>query len=485
MRPRASGRLLGAIGTVLAALALTATTGGAASPRPQPPHSLYFGYGDASTTSDESVRNEWLERARRTGASIDHIYLRWSGVAPKSPPAGFDPSDPASPGYDWEGTDTAVRTAAGHGLRVLLTVMGAPGWAEGPERPANARAGTWEPQPAAYGAFAQALARRYSGSFPDPLRPGHALPRVRFFEAWNEPNLNEDLSPQWGANEQWVGPEIYRELLNSFYAGVKQAQPQAIVMGGGLAPYGDPPGGARTPPVVFLRKLLCLKGGRLRPLACPQPAHLDVLSTHPISPALPPWEPAASPLDASAADLGRLTRVLRRAEQERSVLPRGHKGLWVTEFWTDTNPPDPEATPSPYQQARWYEQDLYQFWQAGAEAAIEFQLIDSGLDKNGGYKYTLQSGVFFADGRPKPSRTAMRFPFVSHRTGRAAVLAWGIAPRPGRVRIQALRKGAWRTLTSVRAQGLGHPFTATLPLRSHALLRARLGAESSLTWRQR
>ena len=470
---------------MLAVLALAAAPGAAASPRAQPSRPLYFGYGDASTRSDESARGEWLEQARSSGASLDHIYLRWAGVAPKSPPAGFDPADPASPGYDWEGADYAVRTAVGHGLRVLLTVSGAPSWAEGAERPANARPGTWKPGAGAYGAFAQALARRYSGSFPDPLRPGHTLPRVRFFEAWNEPNLNEDLSPQWGTNGNLVAPEIYRRLLNGFYAGVKKEQPTAVVMGGGLAPFGEAPGGARTPPVVFLRKLLCLKGGRLRPLACPRPARLDVLSTHPISPVSPPWVPAASPLDASAADLGRLTRIVRRAEQVGSVLPRGRKGLWVTEFWTDTNPPDPDATPTPFQQGRWYEQDLYQFWQAGAEAAIEFQLIDSGLDKNGTYHLTLQSGVFFADGRPKPSRTAMRFPFVSHRKGRAAVLAWGIAPRRGLVRIQARRKGAWRTLATVRARGPGHPFTALLPLRGHALLRARIGAESSLTWRQR
>ena len=469
---------------MLAALALTAAAGPAASSQPRRPHPLYFGYGDASVQSEESVRDGWLERARNSGASLDHIYLGWSRVAPKSPPAGFDPSDPGSPGYDWERIDGAVRTAAGHGLRVLLTVASAPRWAEGPERPANARAGTWEPRADAYGAFAQAVAHRYDGSFPDPQRPGHALPRIRFFEAWNEPNLNEYLSPQWWAG-RLVAPDIYRKLLNGFYTGVKRAQPSAVVMGGALAPFGEPPGGARTPPVLFLRKLLCLKGGRLRPLACPQPARFDVVSTHPIAPVRPPWEPAASPLDASAADLGRLTRVVRQAERAGTVLPRGRKGLWVSEFWTDTNPPDPAATPSPAQQARWYEQDLYQFWRAGAEAAIEFQLIDSGLDKNGGYEYTLQSGVFFADGRPKPSRTAMRFPFVAHRASRAGVLTWGIAPRPGRVRIQARRGGAWRTLASLRARGPGRPFTATLPLHGRAVLRARIGRQGSLPWRLR
>jgi len=480
-----SNRIGGLAVLALLAAGLLAPAGAAGSTRAPAPRPLYFGFADSLFASgDDGVREHWVERAVSSGASIVRINVRWRDVAPKDRPAGFSPSDPGSPGYEWKRVDAAVRTAAGHGLRVLLTVASAPRWAEGPERAPSARPGTWKPRPAAFGRFARALARRYGGAFPDPLRPGRALPRVRFFEAWNEPNLDYFLSPQWGGNRQWVGPGIYRNLLNSFYAGVKSAQPAATVIGGSMAPYGDPPGGERTPPVVFLRRLLCLKGGRLRRLPCPRPARFDALSDHPISPVKPPWVPADNPLDASSADLGRLTRVLRRAERARTVLPRGRKGLWVTEFWLDTDPPDPDATP-PYKQARWYEQDLYQFWRAGAEAAIEFQLVDAGTDQNGGYHYTLQSGVFFADGRPKPSRTAVRFPFVSHRSGPARVLAWGIAPRPGLVRVQARRGGRWRTLASVRARGLGRPFTLTLPLRGHALLRARLGRESSLTWRLR
>lgn len=485
-RPQQSACLIGALGVAsiaLTALALAAPASKTPSTRTPEPHSIYLGYGDTLfTSSEEAVRDHWIERATESGASIAHIYLHWSEVAPKAPPAGFNPTDPNSPGYNWERIDAAVRTAADHGLRVLITAFSAPKWAEGPGRPANAPNGTWEPQPAAYGAFAQALASRYDGSFPDPLRPGSDLPRVRFFEAWNEPNLDEYLSPQWGTNERWVGPGIYRNLLNSFYAGVKEGQPGAKVLAGSLAPYGDPPGGARTPPVEFLRSLLCLRGGRLKPLACRKPARFDILSDHPVSPISPPRKPAASPLDASTADLGRLTRVLHKAERVGSVIPPGHKGLWVTEFWTDTNPPDPEATPI-NREARWYEQDLYLFWQAGAEAAIEYQLVDSPPGKDG-YRSTLQSGVFFLDGQPKPSQTAMRFPFVAHRSGQDAVSVWGIAPNPGRVRIQALRGGAWQTLASVRAKGLTHPFVATLPLHSKALLRARLGAENSLTWKQ-
>ena len=362
----------------------------------------------------------------------------------------------------------------------MLTVYAAPAWAEAPGRPGAVPPGAWRPRPGAFGAFGRALARRYDGSFPDPLRPGASLPRVGLYEAWNEPNLDTYLAPQW-VGRRSAGPALYHALLDRFYAAVKGEQPRARVIAGALAPFGDPPGGKRTPPVRFLRDLLCLRGGRLAPVKCPHPARFDVLSDHPIAVGSP-TESASSPLDVTTPDLGRLTRVLRVAERSGRALPRARKPLWVTEFWHDSDPPDPHGVPL-YRQARWYEQDLYEFWRQGARAAIELQLRDSPPGK--GYRFTMQSGAYFLNGAPKPSRTAFRFPFVARRVGPAAVLAWGIAPRPGRVLIQARRGGRWRTLAAARARGRSRPFTARLRLRGAAQLRARLGPETSLTWRQR
>lgn len=470
-----AGVAIGPLAAALAALALLAPAVQAASPP-----SLDLGFGDSLfTSSDTAVRDLWLGRAARSGATVVRIAVSWSRVAPAAPPA-FNPSDPGSPGYEWGGVDAAVRSAEARHLRVLLTVYSAPAWAEGAGRPATAYPGSWEPQPAAYGAFARALAGRYSGSFPDPLAPGAVLPRVSYFEAWNEPNLDNYLAPQW-QGRRLVGPSLYRDLLNSFYAGVKGAQPTATVIGGSLAPFGDPPGGHRTPPVQFLRDLLCLRGAALRPLPCPHPAHLDVLSSHPIAVG-PPRASALSPLDASTPDLGRLNRVLRRAERARRVSPAGHRPLWVTEFWYDSDPPDPDGVPLA-RQARWYAQDLYLFWRQGARVAIALQLRDSPPGR--GYPYTSQSGLFFPDGSAKPALTAFRFPLVARRLGRDRALVWGIAPQPGRVQVQARHGGQWRTVAVVAPRGRSRPFAVSLRLRLPALLRARLGEERSLAWRQR
>lgn len=463
------------VALAIAALLLLAPAAGAAAPHP---FSTGFDF-PSFQTSDEAAAGVWLNRAAGAGSSIVRINVGWRGIAPAAPQPSFEPSNPASPGYRWSALDAAVREAVAHGLQVMFTVTGAPAWAEGGSRPAGIEPGTWRPQAAAYGAFARALAARYSGSFPDPLLPGAALPRVGYFEAWNEPNLDTYLAPQW-VGKRLVGPGLYRDLLNSFYAGVKGVQPTATVLGGSLAPFGDLPGGHRTPPVQFLRDLLCLRGERLTPLRCPHPAHLDALSDHPIAVGAPSAS-ALSPLDASTPDLGRLTRVLHRAERLRLVRPAGHRPLWVTEFWYDSNPPDPRGVPL-YRQARWYEQDLFMFWRQGARVALTLQLRDSPRGK--GYPYTSQSGIFFLDGRPKPAYTAFRFPLVARRLGRDGVLIWGIAPNPGRVRVQVRRGGRWRTVAVVRARGRSHPFVVRLRLHLPAALRARLGAERSLVWKQ-
>lgn len=438
-----------------------------------------IGYGDPLFQAKETATRElWLGKAAASGASIVRINVHWSEVAPLEPPPGFDASDPGAAGYSWGSLDAAVKGAAADGLEVLLTTFSAPRWAEGPERPPQELRGTWRPSPEALGAFAQALATRYSGHYPDPSNPTAALPRVPYFEVWNEPNLDTYLSPQWEGGTS-VGAALYRPLLNRFYASVKAAQPGATVIAGSLAPFGDPPGGHRTPPVLFLRDLLCLEGGILRKTACPERARFDALSDHPIAVG-PPKESAASPLDASTPDLGRLTRVLRKAELVKTVPPRERRPIWVTEFWYDTNPPDPQGVPL-RTQARWYEQDLYSFWRQGARVAITLQIRDSPVGRS--YSTSNQSGVYFLDDTPKPSWKAFRFPFVAHREGPFEVGVWGMAPHRGKVVIQAWRAGGWKIMTTVRAVP-GTPFTADVRLLRFAKLRARIGREISLPWAQ-
>ncbi len=213
---------------------------------------------------DAAVREQALTRIRAAGASVVRIPVEWRYIVSGDPPAGFDAADPASPAYDFTTVDSAVRDAVATGLAPLLVVTSAPDFAEAPHRWPYAYPGTWAPNPAAFGEFATAVARRYDGSFPDPLELGRALPRVRLLEAWNEPNLARYLEPQWvaeGGHWRAFSPLLYRQLLNAFYAAVKAVEPSDTVIATGVAPNGEPAGVGRMTPVRFLREMLCLEGG--------------------------------------------------------------------------------------------------------------------------------------------------------------------------------------------------------------------------------
>ncbi len=68
------------------------------------------------------------------------------------------------------------------------------------------------------------------------------------------------------------------------------------------------------------------------------------------TPAAGPLNPAPIRYDASTPDLGRVVNVLRAAERPGRPLPGRHP-VWVTEFWWDSNPPNPGAPLSPYRRA--------------------------------------------------------------------------------------------------------------------------------------
>ncbi|MGI8801768.1 MAG: hypothetical protein ACR2KV_06285 [Solirubrobacteraceae bacterium] len=427
---------------------------------------------------DASLRTQWLDRASGEAAGLARVDVEWAAVAPVAPAR---PSDPSSPGYDWTALDGAVRDARARGIEPLLTILRAPRWAEGPGRPASAPPGSWRPDPQKFAQFARAAAGRYSGRYPDPLAPGQALPRVRNWQAWNEPNLAIYLSPQWDRSSgrlQPSSPAVYRAMLNAFYAAVKAVDPTNLVVEAGTAPYGDPePGGRRLAPALFLRALLCL-GTDLRPAPCPDPAHFDVLAHHPYAVA-GPTSRALNRDDVAIPDLAKLTRPLAAAVRSGRALPRASKRVWITEFSWDSNPPDPQGVPAATH-ARWLEQSLELLWRQGADTVVWLNIRDDAPVPD--YASTYQSGVFLRDGTPKLAATAFRFPFVVHRVSRAGIRVWGAAPGPGAVVVErAVGGGSWTPVRRLAAPA-GRVFDLSVRLAGAATLRARLGSSVSLPW---
>jgi hypothetical protein len=451
----------------LLACALAAPPGATAA-RP-----LITGFSDGLYVSpDASVRQHWLDRTVAARAGLVRLNVSWRAVVGGSRPA--NPRDPLSPSYDFSGLDPAVRDASQRGLHVLLTVTYAPDWAEGSNR--HGAPGTWKPQASDYGDFAYAVAKRYSGSIA-------GLPRVRYFQAWNEPNLSVYLTPQF-KGKHLRSPDLYRGLLNSFYGAVHAVHEDNVVVTAGTAPYGDPPGrGDRTRPLTFWRKVLCLRGVRkLAPTDCPTKAHADVLAHHPIDTSGGPHRSAINPNDAATPDFRFVRRTLRAAERHHTILPEGHRPLWATELWWESDPPDPSQGVPLGRQACWLEEALHILWRQGAQVVINLQIRDSKLTRQNRYGQTA-TGIFFHSGKPKPSFRAWRFPFVAHgHGGRARV--WGLAPHDGEVSIERKRGGRWRTVKHLEA-GNGRVFAGSVHVRGRAKLRARQGGERSLAWQLR
>src|SRR5680860_1386643 len=67
-----------------------------------------------------------MAEARYLGVDMVRTFVSWSKVSPgnqsRKRPAGFDPGDPNSPGYNWTEYDRFVRLARENGLKVFLTM---------------------------------------------------------------------------------------------------------------------------------------------------------------------------------------------------------------------------------------------------------------------------------------------------------------------------------------------------------------------------
>jgi hypothetical protein len=427
-------------------------------------------YGSADPAQEAFV----FDQTRAAGASIAKIPLNWRGVTGGMPD---DPADPTDPAYDFSASDRAVRDAAARGIQPMLMVTDAPDFAEAPGRPPDAKPGSWKPSAAAYGDFATAVARRYSGSF---ATSAGTLPRVRYYQAWNEPNLSGYIAPQYEGDEA-VAPSIFRDLLNSFYAAVKGVDPDAVVVTAGTAPYGDPPGAGRTHPVTFWRDVLCLDSAP-GSSACPAPASFDVLAHHPINTGGSPRKGAIDPDDATTPDFGRLEKVLRAAEKTGRIATPGPHPLWATELWWETNPPDRLNGVPLRTQARWLEQSLFLFWKQHVSTVIYLSVRDSPYHPDNPLEISAE-GLFFEDASPKPALTAFRFPFVATRGGDRSTQVWGRSPVRGRVRVQRRAHGRWEFLGAVRAPA-GGVFRLRLGDVGGRRFRAVVGSERSLVWRR-
>jgi len=414
----------------------------------------------------QSGSDVWFQRTIDAGGDSVRIPVTWRSVAPAQRPAGFVATDPNSPGYDWSGIDRAVAGAAAHNLSILLTVDHAPDWAEGAHPRPGVADGAWRPDPAAFAAFLTAAAKRYGS-------------QVGAWQLWNEPNLDTYLAPQEVVRKGYrviTGPTIYRGLLDAGAQAIRAVEPKAVIVTGGTAPFGDYPVVHRTPPVTFVRLLLCLDGHRHR-ASCPHRSDFDVLAHHPYTVGSP-TAGALNAQDVSVPDLGRLTRLVDAAVRQHTVVPAGRKRLWITEFSYDSKPPDPQGIPEALR-ARWIGGALHEFAKQGVDRVYWYRIVDEPPDPS--YNQTYQSGAYFLSGAAKPSLRAFVLPFDAYSAGSRGAGYWGRAPSDGVVALQVRGPAGWRTVRSIHARAFV-PFSGTVKASGRTSLRLVFGGQSSASF---
>jgi hypothetical protein len=119
---------------------------------------------------------------------------------------------------DWSGYDAMVDAASERGLKVLMSVVGAPNWSR-TYFDANPQAAPPDDY-SVYARFLGELVDRYKGKI-------HAI------EVWNEQNLDRE----WDTAEGVIAKK-YVELLRLAYQAIKSRDASIIVISGALSPTG-------------------------------------------------------------------------------------------------------------------------------------------------------------------------------------------------------------------------------------------------------
>lgn len=230
-----------------------------------------------------------LQAMKDAGAKWVRFDIDWSLIQEDGPNS-----------YDWKGYDGVVSVAQELGLEPIALLTYTPSWA----RISNCSSSKCAPaDPAQFAKFASLAADRYS-------KKG-----VKVWEIWNEENYYGYWMPA-------VDISSYISLLKSSYLAIKNIDPTATVLTGGLAAVMT--GQGNIGEVDFV-KLLYTGGAK---------GFFDGVSVHPYSyPFLPTYNTVGNPWPG-----------MLQMHQVMSNYGDEQKKIWITEFGAPTNGPGSVAT---------------------------------------------------------------------------------------------------------------------------------------------
>jgi hypothetical protein len=358
---------------------------------------------------------------KRLGVPIVRFTLRWNEIARRRPKDASSPRDPA---YDWHRPDRVLRGLKRYGLTPILTLVGTPSWANNGRTPNFA-----PPHPRDFRAFVTATARRY--------------PWVHYWLIWNEPNKRLWLRPTRAG--------IYvQHLLNPGYEAIHAVLPRAQVGGGVTAPRG---GAGGVSPTVWVKGMHAAH------------AKLDAYAHHPY-----PTSPLETPSSGGCKNCPYITMATIRKLLILVKRYYGSKPVWLTEYGYQTKPPDDFLGVPPKRQATMLSLAAMRVWRLPRVTMLIQYLYRDEIQLS-----RFQTGLVYADNRPKPSLAAFKLPFAQMGRRAEQAILWGQVRggRPGRktYRLEILRKNAWVAVGHDRLTNDSGIFVRTLRLKHGALLR--------------
>jgi hypothetical protein len=452
-----------------AALVAVATNAFRTSGSALPSHALRFGSIGANEVFGTHSKRAF-SLLRRAGMSSVALGVSWSATAPARRPAHWNPSSPTDRHYRWAVADAQITRVARAGFQPVVIVTDAPPWARLARRSAVS-----PPRTADFGAFMHALAARYSGRTA-------RLPRVRYWQIWNEPNITLFFAPQIDVKtRKFTSPDVYRNMLNAASSSIHAVHSDNVVIAGSTAPFRDITPAVKAidsdwGPLSFMRRLLCIDDTGHS--TCDSKVSFDAWATHPYTSGGPTHH-AALPYDISLGDLPKMAATLRAAEQAGHIKPAKPVRFWANEFSWDSAPPD-KCSPSLSLLQRWIPEAFYRMWASGIDTIDWFLLMDQDPAVS-----FYQSGLYFhsaqlSSAKPKPFIEAFRFPFVALQQG-SRVYVWAHTPfgKRGSVVVQQMSTGRWKKVKKLRTDRYGIA-QAVLKAKPVGQFRALFGREKSL-----
>jgi hypothetical protein len=256
-------------------------------------HVVGIAAGGGLSKLSTSTLNRELDQMANLGVKWVRFDIEWGNVQYNS-----------SSSFTWGNYDTLVNALVAHHLYGLGIVVYTPQWA----RTSGCTGGVECPpeNPATFARFAAEVAARYKSD------------GMHYWEIWNEPNNYNFWATKTDCN-------AYAALLKVTYPAIKQADPNAVVITGGLAPATTD--SHNTSPTDFL-SCIYKNGGE---------NYFDAVGDHPYSfPQMP-----------SAVTTGAWAQMSEITPSLRSIMVTNgdaDKKIWITEFGTPTDGPD----------TRWY-----------------------------------------------------------------------------------------------------------------------------------